>query len=39
MDSQLTHIVEKSRAARIGGLGGLSTGEKLAAALILNRPD
>ncbi|CAJ0794000.1 MAG: hypothetical protein QM625_09220 [Ralstonia sp.] len=39
MDSQLQHITEKARAARIGGFCRLSTGEKLAAALVLNRPD
>lgn len=35
----LSEIVTKSRAAAKGGLGVLSTGEKLAAALVLNRPD
>lgn len=39
MDSQLQHIFEKSRAAKFGGFNSLSTGEKLAAALVLNRPD
>ena len=37
--SELDHIIRKSRHARDGGFGVLSTGEKLAAALVLNRPD
>ena len=37
--SELDHIVIKSRDAAAGGFGVLSTGEKLAAALVLNRPD
>lgn len=37
--SKLDHIVAKSRHAAAGGFGVLSTGEKLAAALVLNRPD
>ena len=37
--SELDHIVAKSRHAATGGFGVLSTGEKLAAALVLNRPD
>ena len=37
--SELNHIVAKSRHAAAGGFGVLSTGEKLAAALVLNRPD
>lgn len=37
--SELDHIIRKSRDARNGGFGVLSTGEKLAAALVLNRPD
>lgn len=35
----LEHLVMKSRHAARGGFGCLSTGEKLAAALILNRSD
>lgn len=38
-DYILRQIVDKSRAARNGDFGVLSTGEKLAAALTLNRPD
>jgi len=38
-DYVLTQIVEKARAARAGDFGVLSTGEKLAAALVLNRAD
>ena len=37
--NDLDHIVSKSRHAAAGGFGVLSTGEKLAAALVLNRPD
>ncbi len=37
--SELDHIIRKSRDARNGGFGVLSTGEKLAVALVLNRPD
>lgn len=37
--SELDHIVAKSRHAAAGGFGVLSIGEKLAAALVLNRPD
>ena len=37
--SELDHIVAKSRHVAAGGFGVLSTGEKLAAALVLNRPD
>jgi hypothetical protein len=35
----LEHLVMKSRQAAHGGFGCLSTGEKLAAAMILNRSD
>lgn len=38
-DSELQHIITKSRDAKHGGFGVLSTGEKLAAALVLNRPE
>ncbi|MCF3640333.1 hypothetical protein LXM94_10185 [Rhizobium sp. TRM95111] len=38
-DQELQHIISKSRDAKHGGFGVLSTGEKLAAALVLNRPD
>lgn len=37
--SELDHIIAKSRHAAAGGFGVLSTGEQLAAALVLNRPD
>ena len=33
------HLLGKCREARDGGLGYLSTGERLAAALVLNRAD
>lgn len=36
---ELTHIVSKAREAKHGGFSVLSTGEKLAAALVLNRAD
>lgn len=35
----LDHILATCRAARNGHFNVLSTGEKLAAALVLNRPD
>ena len=38
-DYILLQIVNKSRDAKNGGFGVLSTGEKLAAALVLNRAD
>ena len=38
-DYVLQQILDKSRAARDGHFGVLSTGEKLAAALVLNRAD
>ncbi|WP_370059660.1 hypothetical protein [Sinorhizobium fredii] len=38
-DRELKHIITKARDAKHGGFGVLSTGEKLAAALVLNRPD
>lgn len=37
--SDLHHILTKSRDAARGGFRALSTGEKLAAALVLNRAD
>lgn len=37
--AELRHIVTKARDAKRGGFGVLSTGDKLAAALVLNRPD
>lgn len=37
--SELAQIVSKCRDARNGGFNVLSTGEKLAAALVLNRPE
>lgn len=37
--SELEHLVSKAQAAAQGGFGVLSTGEKLAVALILNRSD
>jgi hypothetical protein len=39
MSDELQHIVSKARSAYRGHRGVLSTGEKLAAALVLNRPD
>ncbi|MDH4908286.1 hypothetical protein ACWA5G_09980 [Xanthomonas axonopodis pv. ricini] len=39
MHDDLRHIIGKSRDAERGGFGSLSTGEKLAAALALNRFD
>lgn len=38
-DHVLQQITDKSRDAKHGGFGVLSTGEKLAAALVLNRAD
>ncbi|MCC8942829.1 hypothetical protein H8A99_42085 [Bradyrhizobium sp. Arg68] len=38
-DHVLIQIVSKARHAREGGFNVLSTGEKLAAALVLNRAD
>lgn len=38
-NNELDHIVRKARDAKNGGFGVLSTGEKLAVALVLNRPD
>ena len=38
-DYVLRQILDKSRAARDGHFGVLSTGEKLAAALVLNKPE
>jgi hypothetical protein len=38
-DDDLNHIVRKSRDAKNGGFGVLSTSEQLAAAFVLNRPD
>lgn len=38
-DYVLQQIITKARAAKNGGFGVLSTGEKLAAALVLNRAD
>jgi len=38
-DNVLKQIIDKSRAAKRGDWGVLSTGEKLAAALVLNRAD
>ena len=37
--SELDHIISKARDAKRGGFGVLSTGERLAAALVLNRAD
>jgi hypothetical protein len=39
MRDALEHLVGKALDAATGGLGALSTGEQLAVALILNRPD
>jgi len=38
-DDDLSHIINKSRDAKNGGFGVLSTSEQLAAAFVLNRPD
>jgi len=38
-NADLDHMVRKARAAAAEGYGVLSTGERLAVALILNRPD
>lgn len=38
-DHVLKQIIDKSRTAKRGHFGVLSTGEKLAAALVLNRAD
>ena len=38
-NAELEHIVRKARDAKNGGFGVLSTGEKLAVAFVLNRPD
>lgn len=38
-DHVLKHIIDTSRAAKRGHFGVLSTGEQLAAALVLNRAD
>ena len=38
-DQVLKQIIEKSSAANRGDWGGLSEGEKLAAAMVLNRAD
>ncbi len=38
-NDDLAHILAKTRDAAAGGIDALSTGEALAAALILNRPD
>lgn len=35
--SEIDHIIRKSRDAKHGGFGVLSTGEKLTAALVLSR--
>ena len=37
--ADFAQILAKTRDAVAGGLGALSTGEALAAALVLNRPD
>lgn len=37
--SELDHITRKARDAKHGGWDVQSTGEKLASALVLNRPD
>lgn len=38
-DVELRHLLQKCRDAAAGGWSVQSTGEKLAAALVLNRPD
>jgi hypothetical protein len=37
--ADFAQILAKTRDTAAGGLGALSTGEALAAALVLNRPD
>ena len=37
--SEIDHIIRKAADAKRGGWGVQSTGEKLASALVLNRPD
>jgi hypothetical protein len=39
MMTDLEHLVAKARSAKAGGINAMSTGEALAAALILNRSD
>lgn len=39
MNSELDHILRVTRYAQANGYGVLSTGEQLAAALVLNRAD
>ncbi|MDR6856189.1 hypothetical protein [Variovorax guangxiensis] len=38
-DIEYRHLLEKCRDARDGGLNALSTGERIVAALVLNRPE
>ncbi|RZL95289.1 MAG: hypothetical protein EOP82_03015 [Variovorax sp.] len=38
-DFEYRHLLAKCRDARDGGIGALSTGEQIAAALVLNRPE
>ena len=38
-DIEYRHLLEKCRDARDGGLSALSNGERIVAALALNRPD
>ena len=38
-NTELKHIVKKCRDAKHGSFGVQSTGEKLTATLVLNRPD
>ncbi|WP_077001724.1 hypothetical protein [Variovorax sp. KK3] len=38
-DTEYRHLLQKCRAAREEGLDTLSSGERLAAALVLNRPE
>lgn len=39
MTAERRHLVSKCQQAKAGGFDVLSTGEKVAAALVLNRPD
>lgn len=39
MTAERRHLVSKCMDAKAGGFDVLSTGEKVAAALVLNRPD
>ncbi|KDR37823.1 hypothetical protein [Caballeronia glathei] len=38
-EAEYAHLISKCREAKATGIGMLSTGEKLAAAIVLNKPD